>query len=416
MGLRAPLAHLADGAPVPVFPVVGQGGRDQVRRLGLSEALTLVATPRAASVLLVAGPLPPALERPARVVHAQLAPPRRTLCWGGGTRTFPGAVEVAASEDPVPALRELANRAACLDTGETPVRPGGDAPERPMADVAPDRDGLALDRLPVRFGPLLPVLPPGLALDVLLQGDVVQEAAVGPNPFTAEANGERGDDPFERALAGPVPIAEVELARARHHLLWLGDALRVQGLAALGRRSLRLACQLTSGSRPALARLRRLVSASQVMRWSLPTDPLSERLGAEPGLGPVSRATGRPNDARSDDHAYRAMGFEPVVGDGRQGVASLWRQRLTEADQALALAGQAGSAHTALTDVVEGPRGPLGPGGPSPSARLLDLLPGLLAGQEWGDAVATVVGLDLDLEEAAQYPLAGRPAPQGIRA
>jgi hypothetical protein len=29
------------------------------------------------------------------------------------------------------------------------------------------------------------------------------------------------------------------------------------------------------------------------------------------------------------------------------------------------------------------------------------LLPALLEGQEWGDAVATVASLDLDLEEAA---------------
>ncbi|WP_433298892.1 hypothetical protein ACQPZQ_22265 [Pseudonocardia sp. CA-142604] len=50
--------------------------------------------------------------------------------------------------------------------------PGG----LPMADVGPDRDGLMLDRLHVPLGPVLPDWPAGLVVDVVLQGDVVQEA------------------------------------------------------------------------------------------------------------------------------------------------------------------------------------------------------------------------------------------------
>ena len=37
------------------------------------------------------------------------------------------------------------------------------------------RDGLALDRLSLRLGPFLPGLPPGLVLEVGLQGDVLEE-------------------------------------------------------------------------------------------------------------------------------------------------------------------------------------------------------------------------------------------------
>ncbi|GAA1294635.1 hypothetical protein GCM10009609_75010 [Pseudonocardia aurantiaca] len=51
--------------------------------------------------------------------------------------------------------------------------PGG----LPMADLGEDRDGLALDRLHVPLGPVLPDWPAGLVVRVTLQGDVIQEAA-----------------------------------------------------------------------------------------------------------------------------------------------------------------------------------------------------------------------------------------------
>jgi hypothetical protein len=51
--------------------------------------------------------------------------------------------------------------------------PGG----LPMADLGADRDGLNLDRLHVPLGPVLPDWPAGLVVRVVLQGDVIQEAA-----------------------------------------------------------------------------------------------------------------------------------------------------------------------------------------------------------------------------------------------
>ena len=53
---------------------------------------------------------------------------------------------------------------------------------------------------------------------------------------------------------------------------------------------------------------------------------------------------------------------------------------------------------TTLIGRVESPRGRLEVGD-SPTGRALTLLPRLLTGQGWGDAVATLVGLDLDLDE-----------------
>jgi hypothetical protein len=52
--------------------------------------------------------------------------------------------------------------------------PGG----LPMADRAPDRDGLMLDQLHVPLGPALPLWPPGLIVHTRLQGDVIQDITI----------------------------------------------------------------------------------------------------------------------------------------------------------------------------------------------------------------------------------------------
>lgn len=58
--------------------------------------------------------------------------------------------------------------------GDGMEMPGG----VPMADRAPDRDGLKLDELHVPLGPALPLWPAGLTVHTRLQGDVIQEATV----------------------------------------------------------------------------------------------------------------------------------------------------------------------------------------------------------------------------------------------
>jgi hypothetical protein len=99
-----------------------------------------------------------------------------------------------------------------------------------------------------------------------------------------------------------------------------------------------------------------------------------------------------------EDATYRALGFELIVQDGAD-AAARWRQRLAEVVQSLALAKRAGAQRSEVTGQVESPRGLL-TAGSAPASRLLPLLPGLLEGLEWGDAVATIVSLDIDLEEA----------------
>jgi hypothetical protein len=69
----------------------------------------------------------------------------------------------------------------------------------PMADRGADRDGLALDQLHVALGPVLPDWPAGLVVRVVLQGDVIQDAAVelldagagGTSPFPWLGSGAR---------------------------------------------------------------------------------------------------------------------------------------------------------------------------------------------------------------------------------
>lgn len=74
----------------------------------------------------------------------------------------------------------------------------------------------------MRVGPFFAPFPTRLVLDVTLQGDVVQEAIVPGNAFVA--SGEEGTlvratgDPFHTALGESVRIADLERARARHHL------------------------------------------------------------------------------------------------------------------------------------------------------------------------------------------------------
>src|SRR3546814_11926199 len=98
---------------------------------------------------------------------------------------------------------------------------GGVPYGRPLPGWAEDRDGLKLDQLQLRLGPAYPGLPPGLVLDLHMQGDILQDVGIGPNPFLAGP----GDPPavmadataFTRAFRQPVPVAALEVLRARPH-------------------------------------------------------------------------------------------------------------------------------------------------------------------------------------------------------
>lgn len=481
-GARGWLTRLAAADAVPVFLARGCGGRAAAAELAARPDVEAVPSPRQATLLVVVGPPPAPLLRPLLRVHDQVPPPRATVLWepdrgptpepasgprapgapsfGGVTRLVPGARRFEAGlapEGAAPALRELhAGLLAGALEGEPIAQPdvppapwrgvgphgqggegmmGGRPYGRPMPGRGPDRDGLALERLPLRVGPFFPPFPPGLTLRPVLQGDLVQELEVAPVPFPEG----RAPGPFARALERAVPVAELEAARARSHLLWLRDALELHGLAAAGERAVRIAADVRADDPAACAegaeRVRRL-GDRVAGRWGLRAatrgvGKLPPETAAALG-GPVARAAGVPADARGDDPAYRALDFDLLVG-GRGDAAARRTQRIDEAVQALALASRAAAGEVTREPgpPVETPRGPLGSGGEAGggTAAALDRLPGLLAGQEWGDAMTTLVSLDLDLEAAAARrgipsgdggpaggPSGGRADPRGRRA
>ena len=206
---------------------------------------------------------------------------------------------------------------------------------------------------------------------------------------------------FVRALSGPVTIRELEHARAAHHLERVGEALRAAGLGALGERADRLAANIERVEAAAVRRLHRLLRRSRTLAWAtsgvgrLEPDRVAGR-----GLGLVARACGLPEDLRTQDGAYNELGFSPLVEGGGDACAR-WRLRLAEVAQSLLLASAAGTRTTGGTGSVESPWGSIS-SDHAPVGSLLELLPGMLEGSDWGDVITTIVSLDLDLEEAAR--------------
>jgi hypothetical protein len=145
--------------------------------------------------------------------------------------------------------------------------PGG----LPMADLGEDRDGLALDRLHVALGPLLPDWPAGLVLRVVLQGDVIQEAEA-----------EVLDGGGGGSSRGGVPAAEDPRRVAARHLDGLARFLGVAGWADPAARARRLRDDLLGGAEPAAVRgqvhaLTARVRRSRTLRWLVRGIPAGER-------------------------------------------------------------------------------------------------------------------------------------------
>jgi hypothetical protein len=327
------LGKLAAADAVPVFPAVGRDALAGVEDLGLDPRVRLVASPREAMVLLVAGDTgaeaATALER----VHDQLPHPRATLWWGARPDPrFTDPAVVPEGETPTPALKRLqAGLLAGSRPSEGLLRPdeppapwrglgdrghggegmmGGKPYGRPMAMPDADiRDGLMLDPYTAPFGPFLPPFPPGLVLRLTLQGDLIQDAEVAQPPLAQQP---------------PPPRADALRRIAR--------LLRVLGLPARADRLLRAAHTLQQGQGVDVPGLRRSIARSGASR-AIP-----------PGLG---------RDPRDGS-------------DVRERLRGWWQ----------AAAGQ--------TDAAPGPAG-------EPPAGLADaagaVVPGMLAGLEWHEAV-----------------------------
>lgn len=434
------ISRLAASADIPVFPIVGVGGRATARTLSSMVGIRVVDHPRAASLLVIVGQPTAAMLAPLLAVHDQLPTPRATVWWPAGLggvdlqpvlpriqvlpvgdgaalrRVFVELATRVRQSDP-PALED-AGSSSWLGVG--PYGQGGTGMTggipfgRPLAGRGPDPDGLELDQLPLRVGPFFAPFPPGLTLHLDIQGDVIRKAAVGENPY-AQAAADRAIGSvdgvvFRSALAEPVTIAALELARARHHLWWVSDVLRLHGLQSKSQRVARLADRLVAQDAKSVAALSLRLCRSWTLRSIMRGIGIlaSDRPGVQSGV--VARASGVAEDARKEDPAYVALGFEPIVQSDGDSWAR-FRQRLQEAVQALVLADRAGDQIRPTGPSVEGLRGPLSVGGVESSASSLALLPDLLQGHEWSDALTVISSLDLDLEEAAlgaPLDLAGR--------
>lgn len=158
-----------------------------------------------------------------------------------------------------------------------------------MADLGEDRDGLTLDRLHVRLGPVLPDWPTGLVLRTTLQGDVIQEAAA------EVVDGARGSPFWDRpqraaareldALARFLGVAG--WARIAARTRWLRDGL-------LGDGADDRAADYATGAQDLVRRVRR----SRTLRWSvrgLRAGPIDLLAAVENRLGAIEAALSDPS-------------------------------------------------------------------------------------------------------------------------
>ena len=313
----------------------------------------------------------------------------------------------------------------------------------------PSADGLVMESIDIRFGPVATPLPAGLVIDVTLDGDVVADAKVeatltqtGPSravPGTPDLLAPLAWRAALEAASGDLPagdrwIAAIEVERAVSHLAWLRSLGRLLGWAPLVDRCTRalssiaephLALSAPSGS-PRTTAAERLGAATDAVqrvaalvdgsRWLRRRTAGRAALSAEQvhdhGLrGPVARASGVDDDARSGDPRYRRLGFTPAV---RHEGDALARTRLRAHEAAMALELAVGAlraagerAGTVAADVgtlvIEGPRGPLrathsragwtltAPGAAAARAAAARSMTGL----EWSTALVAVASFDL---------------------
>lgn len=406
------LRRLAARGPVPLYPAIGAHAAAPVQDLALDPRLQLVNSPHHARVLLVAGPISPAFSSALRRLHDQVPAPMATLWW----RSTPPA-ELTGQAIVVDEQRHIAAAAGqayqallhsepacepypCPDEPPAPRQGlgahrqrgewmmGGTPYGRSTAITTNDlRDGLQIDPLAFTLGPFWLGLPPGLRAGVTLHGDVVDQFEVTHPPYPIGLPAI-----FFHALEQPVPIAELELARARYHLrqlsraLWL-NGLEAQSLAVLQRLHSLRPGQSVTGLRNRLRRTGFFISAGAYR--GLLSKEQARSLG-----GPAARAAGIADDARQQDRNYQRLSFKLICNHGGNCHAR-WHQWFDEIEQSLDLAARAQEKKmfTRNTGIVETPRGTLQRNtAPDDAGSLLEeLLPGL----EWSEAMATIASLDL---------------------
>jgi hypothetical protein len=306
----------------------------------------------------------------------------------------------------------------------------------------PSADGLVMEPIEFRFGPLGTPLPGGLAVDVTLDGDVVAKSTVHAllrSP--AVVDGDAGPPDMLAPVAWRVAIeraagvatseadrwlqvAAVEVERAVSHLAWLRAFGRLLGwqrlvdrcseaLSALAPQPV-LAVDVLESARKPVQAVVALVDGSRWLR--LRTGGVAaiaaEAAGEKQLRGPVARASGLAADSRSQDPLYGQLGFTVAVRSGGDALART-RLRADETAAALELAVGAARSATAWTPAnatpdengatVEGPRGPVrarrlpeswqlsAPG----AAEAVEVAGESMRGLEWAAALVALASFDL---------------------
>ena len=440
MDLISSLRRYAFARP-RVFVVEGAGGtraRLQVERWALEHGWPMAESPPDTDVLVLCGAftdpwgdacarLQAMLSSPAATLH--VAPPGHDGAASGAAGARPLADVVVSEARYAEGLEAAAQR---LWRGLAPNRPPVEAQDPqddgngvdhdhdhdhegehhhdarpgglPMARRADDRDGLRLDVLHVPLGPALQGWPPGLALLLTLQGDVVQDVALEAREIVAHRTAPSWwNAPWRRAHGGAdVQIGAAERRRAAAHLDSLTRLLFVAGddggfAAAASLRNAALAGHDHADLLAGVAALERRLARGRLLdRVTRGVGRLDVRAALELGVtGPALRASGRADDLRG--RAYPA--FDPVVALGEGDARSRWHQWLAEARQSLHLVPER-QALRAVDGRLEGPRGQLpGAAAGTPSHALIAAICRTLVGQEFAVARLIVASFDPDVAE-----------------
>ena len=318
----------------------------------------------------------------------------------------------------------------------------------------PSADGLVMEAIELRFGPLGTPLPGGLAVDVTLDGDVVAESSVrallGPG---GSAEGSSAPDPLapiawtialesggetRTGAVACVRVAALESERAVSHLAWLRAMGRVlgwqllvdrctfalEGLPPLGHQLLAArepAGDEVAAALPLLERalacaeaVAALVGRSRLLRLRTAGLAVLTRGEADQaGLrGPAARAAGLADDARSGHPLYERLGFRPIVHSGGDAYArALVRAQEAPASLRLACAALRRASEAASDPAelaapghpLEGPRGPLraelradGPRVDAPGSEAALRVAGeAMLGAEWAAALVALASFDV---------------------
>lgn len=400
-----------------------------------ARGLAAVDSPGAAELVLMPAEVPPVLMEPLSRLLLQV--PEGAVF----ERGEPAALEAAPGRSVLGGVVESPKPGAADEDGDDHGDDHGGGGDMMAIVGEPSADGLVMESMSVRYGPLGTSLPGGLLLTATLDGDVVAEADIAallevptradgtpaaPDRLTPLAWSAAIAAAEDAAAPRSLPVGPLEIERAVSHLAWLRafgrildwppligactDALRplapTAGQAPDPEDALRL---LAQAAREA-AKVDRLLRGSRTLRRRIAgLGVVSEQVASERDLaGPNARASGLAVDARDRDPRYAELGFEPAVR--REGDA-LARALVRSAEVAGAIALAAATLQRPEVDAearpqavtAESARGPItatrsaggwryeAPG----SAAAREVAAEVMTGEEWGSALLVAASFDL---------------------